>query len=408
MSTSPHGERHQAGQVLVLLALGIVAMLAMVGLIVDGGNAFAQQRNTQNGADSAADAGALVLAQNAGVMVPPKTDPDVWNAITAAALSNNMTAGAAYYTDVAGNLLTNGGTIAPTTASAVVVGSAPAGIPPCNDPSKCVDGRASGVRVIGTKTVDTYVARVVGMNSITISTTATAVAGYLNDICSSGAGCKALPVTFPVTTVGCDGTNKLDPSVGGVPWVVDQFYIIPLCQSDPGNVGWLDWTPTAGGTSELITSIDVPDNPAIDLPSWQYITGTGNVNSQGVQDAINNQYAGQIILIPLFDSECDIQPAGTDQGDCPLGHSPGNGSNNWYHLPEFAAFQFCKPNDPTLPACGSHQGAYINGSNSAICGTNGGTSCLLGYFRDFITTGTVGPGQGNGTDVKVVGVQLIK
>ena len=85
-------------------------------------------------------------------------DPDVWNAITAAALSNNMTAGAAYYTDVAGNLLTNGGTIAPTTASAVVVGSAPAGIPPCNDPSKCVDGRASGVRVIGTKTVDTYVA----------------------------------------------------------------------------------------------------------------------------------------------------------------------------------------------------------------------------------------------------------
>ena len=210
MSTSPHGERHQAGQVLVLLALGIVAMLAMVGLIVDGGNAFAQQRNTQNGADSAADAGALVLAQNAGVMVPPKTDPDVWNAITAAALSNNMTAGAAYYTDVAGNLLTNGGTIAPTTASAVVVGSAPAGIPPCNDPSKCVDGRASGVRVIGTKTVDTYVARVVGMNSITISTTATAVAGYLNDICSSGAGCKALPVTFPVTTVGCDGTNKLD------------------------------------------------------------------------------------------------------------------------------------------------------------------------------------------------------
>ena len=341
-------------------------------------------------------------------MVPPKTDPDVWNAITAAALSNNMTAGAAYYTDVAGNLLTNGGTIAPTTASAVVVGSAPAGIPPCNDPSKCVDGRASGVRVIGTKTVDTYVARVVGMNSITISTTATAVAGYLNDICSSGAGCKALPVTFPVTTVGCDGTNKLDPSVGGVPWVVNQFYIIPLCQSDPGNVGWLDWTPTAGGTSELITSIDVPDNPAIDLPSWQYITGTGNVNSQGVQDAINNQYAGQIILIPLFDSECDIQPAGTDQGDCPLGHSPGNGSNNWYHLPEFAAFQFCKPNDPTLPACGSHQGAYINGSNSAICGTNGGTSCLLGYFRDFITTGTVGPGQGNGTDVKVVGVQLIK
>ena len=59
---------------------------------------------------------------------------------------------------------------------------------------------------------------------------------------------------FPVYGPECpgdptDGTNKLDPSVGGVPWVVNQFYIIPLCQSDPGNVGWLDWTPTAGGTS---------------------------------------------------------------------------------------------------------------------------------------------------------------
>ena len=395
----------EGGQVLVILVIGLVAMLAMVGLIVDGGNAFANQRNTQNGTDSAADAGALVLAQNAGVQVPTKTDADVFAAVTSAATSNKISVGSAYYTDVAGNMLTAGGAVTTSTPAAVLVGSG--SIPPCNDQTRCVDGRASGVRVLGTKTVDTYIARVVGLASITITSDATAVAGYLTDVCASGAGCKALPVTFPVTTVGCDGSNKLDPTLGGVPWVVNQFYIIPLCQSDPGNVGWLDWTPTAGGTSELITSVQNPDNPAIGLPSWQYITSTGNVNSQSLQDAIN-VYDGSIILIPLFDSECDIQPAGTDQGDCPAGHSPGNGSNNWYHLPEFAAFEFCSPNNPAQPECGSHQGAYINGTSAAECGVNGGTSCLMGYFRDFITTGTVGPGQGNGTDVKIVGVQLIK
>jgi len=395
----------EGGQVLVILVIGLVAMLAMVGLIVDGGNAFANQRNTQNGSDAAADAGALVLAQNAGVATPTKTDADVLAGINSAATSNKISVAAAYYTDVEGNMLTPGGAATTNTVAAVNVGSGL--IPPCNDQTRCVDGHASGVRVLGTKTIETYIARVVGLATITITTDATAVSGYLNDMCASGAGCKALPVTFPVTTVGCDGQNKLDPSVGGVPWVVNQFYIIPLCQSDPGNVGWLDWTPTAGGTSELITSVQNPDNPAIDLPSWNYITSTGNVNSQSLEDAIN-VYDGEQILIPLFDSECDVQPAGQDQGDCPLGHSPGNGQNNYYHLPEFAAFEFCKPNNPAQPECGSNKGAYINGNSAAICGTNGGTSCLLGYFRDFITTGTVGPGQGNGTDVKVVGVQLIK
>jgi Flp pilus assembly protein TadG len=390
----------EGGQVLVILVVGLIFMLAMVGLIVDGGNAFAQQRNTQNGTDAAADAGALVLAQNAGVPVPTKTDADVLAALTSTATSNHMSVGQAYYTDVLGNMLNAGGNPTTSTASAVLVGSG--SIPPCVDATACVDGKASGVRVLGTKTVDTYIARVAGLGSITVTTDATAVAGYLTQTCSAAAGCGALPVTFPVTTIGCDANNKLDPTKAGGQWQVDTLYVIPLCQSDPGNVGWLDWTPTAGGTSELIDSINNPNNPAIGLPSWQYITSTGNVNSQSVEDAING-YGGQISLIPLFDSECDIQPAGDDQGACPAGHSPGNGSQNWYHLPAFTGFEFCTP---STAGCNGMKGAYISGSNPQ-CGVSGGTSCLVGFFRYFIATGTVGPG-GIGTSVGAVGVQLIK
>ncbi|HEY6057917.1 MAG TPA: pilus assembly protein TadG-related protein, partial [Candidatus Limnocylindrales bacterium] len=50
-----HGER---GQILVLFTLCAVAIIAMVGLVVDGGSTFAQRRNQQNAADLAALAAA--------------------------------------------------------------------------------------------------------------------------------------------------------------------------------------------------------------------------------------------------------------------------------------------------------------------------------------------------------------
>ncbi len=52
--------RNERGQILVLFALALVAMIAMVGLILDGGSAFAQRRQEQNAADLAALAGAVV------------------------------------------------------------------------------------------------------------------------------------------------------------------------------------------------------------------------------------------------------------------------------------------------------------------------------------------------------------
>lgn len=51
----------QGGQMLVLFTLALVAIIAMVGLILDGGAAFAQRRGQQNAADLAALAGADAL-----------------------------------------------------------------------------------------------------------------------------------------------------------------------------------------------------------------------------------------------------------------------------------------------------------------------------------------------------------
>jgi Flp pilus assembly protein TadG len=50
--------RANDGQIIVIFALGLVAMIAMVGLVLDGGSTFAQRRGEQNAADLAALAGA--------------------------------------------------------------------------------------------------------------------------------------------------------------------------------------------------------------------------------------------------------------------------------------------------------------------------------------------------------------
>lgn len=384
------------GQILVIVAAGFLIMVAMVGLVIDGGHAWGRQRQTQNAADAAAEAGAIVLAQRLANVSPTKTDAHVNAAVNAAFDASQASRQAAYYTDITAAMIDGSGAVTTNTASAAQVGG---GSIPTN---------AAGVRAIGTQTFDTFLARVMGFTQFTTTAPATAVAGYISQVCSAAAGCDVMPVTVPVTVLGCDGSNNPAPVQPATDWSVSsQPLTVPLCKNGPGNVGWLDWTPTAGGTSELVDQINTPNNPAIDLPSWQYITATGNINAATVENALNAR-SGQIVLFPMFDSTCDATPSGPLVTDCPTGHVGGNGSNQWYHLPQFTAFQFCGPAIPECAAAGLTQGAYISGSNP-ICDTgNGATSCLAGRFLNIITKGTVGPASGVNPGTNLIGVQLFE
>ena len=276
--------------------------------------------------------------------------------------------------------------------------------------------------VMGRKNVQAYVAGAIGINQFQITTRATAVAGYLQGFCDATEGnyCALLPIAFPVDIIQCDGSNS--PIDTGDSWEFNVVYKIPLCQSSPGNVGYLDWDPPAGGTGEVVCSILTADNPAIDLPSWQYVTATGNSNGGGgacgmsIEDALRT-YEGQIVLAPQFDLTCN--PSHSDSVDntspavitapnygCPAGDLGGTGSNQWYRMPSFAFMQLC---GPTVAGCGGLHAAYMSGSNAAICDTgNGATSCIVAIFKHIMATGTVGAGVGSGTGSKAVGVQLIK
>jgi Flp pilus assembly protein TadG len=97
------GPRSQAGQALAVLAISMTVILGATAVVIDGGNGMAQQRGTQNATDSAAFAGAVVLAEKmAGAT---RLDSDVVNAMTTAFANNGSTMSTSYYVSFEGSVL---------------------------------------------------------------------------------------------------------------------------------------------------------------------------------------------------------------------------------------------------------------------------------------------------------------
>lgn len=390
----PHIER-QAGQVLALFAFGFMALVAAAAFVIDGGNAYANHRISQNASDAAAEAGAVVLAERLGGATI--TDNDVRGAVDGvlAAMEMDVVASSAEYTDIDGNSLNVG------------VGSLGGGEPP---------SAAAGVAVDGDRDFGTFFARILGMDQFTATTHATAITGY-----GQPRPGVLLPVTPPINILTCDGQNNPAFALPLQHWYPYELYRVPLCKNGPGNVGWIDWTPPAGGSSELEQEILNPTGE-VTVPSWNYVTQTGNTNSGPIESALRT-YDGTVVYIPIFDSTCNTEPTPGDTtvDACPPQNVGGNGQNQWYHFQEIGAFQFCPGNAASdepfetdfVTACsnaGISHGAYTNGNNRTECDSgNGATSCLIGRWVNFIGPGTVtGDVGGLPGPSKGVVVQLIK
>ena len=439
-------QRHSAqhGQTIVLFALGLAAVIAMVGLLIDGGNAYAQQRGTQNGADAAAEAGATTIARSlfaAAAGSPPTSaqlDAAVLAAINQAADDNRIRHfdpgvtgnSRAYYTDAVGNMLTPGGGTTTDPASAAAVGGG--SVPACT--TNCIGGRAVGVRALATRQFPPFIAGAVGFGQFTATADATAVTGYApSSNCSASQGCALLPVTFATRPATCDNSGKAvyDPtewgSQVGAPFGDSNESILTTCKNAPGAVGWLDF-----GCGTLADQILNPCNNSINFPLWVQAQ-PGNPNN--VEDALNT-YAGctvgtyesqsatcgrpagphsdQTVLVPFFDAICvandppapnvdPVFPGGQFPGTCP-GSTAGGGNNTYYHIPYFLGFVL------------DH--AYVRGSNfpecnqapgSPLSGGNGSNGCLKGW-RSFVTDTpgpiVINPGPGGpGTPLRI---QLIR
>jgi hypothetical protein len=349
--------RRQGGQIIVLFAVILVGIVLAVGLVVDVGIAWSQERHTQNAADAAARAGALVLARrSAEGAASIVTDEEVRNAVFGSAARNRVAVSEAEYTTWDG------------TALGVMVGSLGAAAPPPT---------AAGVRMVARRIAGTYLVRAAGITEWRIFQEATAVSGPTAGCVDTESGCTVLPVAFPVSIFACANNGKSEPVDPPQAWAVGEEIVLPLCGGNPGSVGWLDWDPPAGGTSELEDIIENPEPIDILLPSWQFVTETGDISAGTVEDALN-EYAGEVVLVPMFADTCLEEPPNKLVSDCPAG-AGGTGVNQWYWITRFLAFRLSSP-----------RGAYIQGGtgNEAICGVNA-RECLTGRFVSFVTEGNV-------------------
>lgn len=340
--------RSERGQVLVIVALGLVTIVAMVGLVIDGGIAWTRQRDTQNGADAVAKAGTVVVQHYlAGLDTPTPNDFDVACAAEAAAASNGVVIEAAEYVDAFGNPLLPNPVAVGTCATDLGVGI-PAG--------------AQGVKAQTSETFETLLMKVIGVNQLTAEADAIAVVAQQISIAGG-----ALPVTFPEQGTICDSTDlnftiRMEDGDPLTPWQPYEILlseaaaspanlaIVPLCDIAPGSVGWLDW----GCGQNLSSSITSPCEIFIPIPAWVQ-TQTGNVNS--LEDEIN-AYAGptagvaepgdSVLALPVHNFTClhdvpDPDPTPHPPSECtgppPFPEWSGMGNNLNYHIPFWVGFK---------------------------------------------------------------------
>lgn len=261
------GER---GQVLVIVAGGAIALILLVGLVLDVGVAVFNRRDGQNLSDIMAFAGTKYVADvHQG---KTQADPAVTN--TFAALQKSAVANDCQSTDATPctwqGWYVGGSAAGPVDLSAVTSGSS-------------VPSNALGVRVTVNRQPKTSFVGIVGMTQWSVSTQATAIA----ERPSTAPPGQLLPIAF-----------KGDPSD---PYEPGQVYDLTDGKDLPGGFGWLSWNGS-NDPNALADSICYPDNPEFYLPFW-FDADPGKSNSTDVRACLDGWIAsGQTVLIPMYDT----------------------------------------------------------------------------------------------------------
>ncbi len=269
------GRRRAKGQSLPLIALMIVVLVAMVGLSVDVGNTFQEERHAVAAANAASIAGMNAVLRNSG---GNGTSEQVYNSILASLNANGIEI-ATDGVPVGNQLILEASYIDP---QGKPIGS----ITPNGGPIPANVGYVQ-VRLEGL--VDTYFARVVGRPDLPIG--ATAYAGQ----CALGDGIYPIAVSQSLL----DGNNFARPTVTNPDgtlegnWRVIQSgpyrgytareVYVHTDSSRPGNFGFLRWKEDKGQMGTSATS-------KVELEAS--LRGSGNL-SWGFDEAPEPNIPGQ-------------------------------------------------------------------------------------------------------------------
>jgi len=196
--------RKHKGQAMLVIAGSIIALLALVALAVDGGNAYAQRRIAQNATDAAAIAGITTLGQifqanrysdANGVHVGPITTDQqqtIINAIRAVLAANN---------GVDALQSTNGGSFQAwyLGQDGQKFGTNQVGALTSVPFADGQNNGAQGLYIVTTASSETYFARVVGISRVTADANTTAMMGSVSSITRNASHGRTSGKLWPIT-----------------------------------------------------------------------------------------------------------------------------------------------------------------------------------------------------------------
>jgi Flp pilus assembly protein TadG len=312
--------RRKSGQSLPLIALMIVVIVAMVGLSVDVGNAYGQQRRMQNAANAGALAGMSSVMAN-------QRNQDVWANVQRTMAGNRVDNSGAQYSYRADYVLENG--------SVVMLGTWNGSTAYVPNGTQSPPKNIVRVQVTISERVDTYFARVVGKNDLTVNANGNA--------CVGGYGLGVYPLGIPLNlkkTIKGNGNQpdqpyhriyrsngselpNTSPDWGNWDKMKGMTIHLPVdnwSQDMAGtHISWLSWTG-GNGASELDAGMTYPGTlqdgfvegteldastpntkPLKQLTLGDWINGDTGVKASLKDELDAHQVKNRDLILPIYD-----------------------------------------------------------------------------------------------------------
>lgn len=330
--SNPRNSGHR-GQMLVLFSLSLVAIVLLVGLVVDVGYALSQRRTAQDAADFASIAGTKVVGQKLTGDAADGTDANVVAAIESTLAANgarvrdslNLPLYTARYVNGAGT----------------DIGPVGSGMP----------AGAQGVAVEASTTWQPYFLGIIGVSNWTAGANAAAISPAIN------LGTGILP--FGVSAATLAAHDECPPGETAGSAACPTFHLSPGSLNVPGGFAWLKFgcynrtvaskhyglgqvLPAAnGGCSNSKPFLDGEWGSLPTTPGNTY--GCCTSVSQSTADGFGNYIAslpGNKASINDGQPTISYLEANDIAGWVPIwDYANGNGQNGYYHIVGYAAFE---------------------------------------------------------------------
>ncbi|MBI5033919.1 MAG: hypothetical protein HZB51_25650 [Chloroflexi bacterium] len=305
--------KREEGQSIIIVAAGLVALIALMAMVVDAGNAYVQRRQTQNAIDAASQAGTIALAK--ALRDSSVHYGDIDSAVRAYAGANGLdkTKIKVYFVgqDAAGNKVIIPNPVASYGNTSV---------------NKTINYNGTvytlvGVQAEGTKNFPTFFAGLIGFKDMDVAANG---ASYARCGACSGNG------LFPIV-VAAGLFDNLPAPPPTEQSNKSYYYTIwenkkNMAGVSAGNFGYIQWPGNQPSATTLAYNMDNAENYVSGI--WQVgdsVSGDPGISAgTAVMDALARRVSGPLssfVTLPVYDTFSD------------------SGNNRTYRIKGFARFR---------------------------------------------------------------------